>query len=128
MSEAQVRLYSTTCAGTLKVRSDILRIKNLLDAKRVQYDEVRRAPITSHFNFFAGVAGLGRFTRPRSSPGAAGGARMTRRCRCRPAPSYRRRCARPLTPPPACHPFTARRWTWLLSPSGARPCWLAATA
>jgi hypothetical protein len=42
MSSAQIVLYATSSAGTLKVRSDIGRIKILLDAKRVQYEEVRR--------------------------------------------------------------------------------------
>jgi len=35
-----VVLYSSTSAGTLKAKSDIQRIKLLLDAKRVQYEEV----------------------------------------------------------------------------------------
>lgn len=40
MGAPQIVLYASSCAGTLKVRSDIIRIKNLLDAKRVAYDEV----------------------------------------------------------------------------------------
>lgn len=46
MTAPQVVLYSTSSAGTLKVRSDIGRIKILLEAKRVQYEEVRRDAIS----------------------------------------------------------------------------------
>lgn len=42
---ASVVLYATSCAATVKAKSDINRIKNLLDAKRVQYEEVRPRPI-----------------------------------------------------------------------------------
>ena len=38
---APIVLYATSCGATVKVKSDINRIKNLLDAKRVQYEEVR---------------------------------------------------------------------------------------
>lgn len=38
---ATVVLYATSCAATVKAKSDIHRIKNLLDAKRVHYEEVR---------------------------------------------------------------------------------------
>lgn len=41
MPAAEVVLYSTSCAPTHKGKSDITRIKCLLDAKRVHYEEVR---------------------------------------------------------------------------------------
>ena len=37
---SDVVLYSTTSAATLKLKTDIYRIKLLLDLKRVQYEEV----------------------------------------------------------------------------------------
>ncbi|KAL4422326.1 hypothetical protein ABPG75_008523 [Micractinium tetrahymenae] len=40
MPGAHVVLFSTSCAPTAKGKSDINRIKCLLDAKRVQYDEI----------------------------------------------------------------------------------------
>jgi hypothetical protein len=42
MSEPSVVLYSTSVPTLPKVRSDIATIKRILDAKRVQYEEVRR--------------------------------------------------------------------------------------
>ena len=90
MSEAQVRLYSTTCAGTLKVRSDILRIKNLLDAKRVQYDEVRRAPITSHFNFCCRCGWAGPLDQAQKQPWACRGSQGDAPAPLPASPSYRR--------------------------------------
>lgn len=40
---AAVVLYASSCAGTRKAKGDISRIKCLLDAKRVQYEEASRA-------------------------------------------------------------------------------------
>jgi hypothetical protein len=40
MSEHSVVLYSTSVPALPKVRSDIATIKRILDAKRVQYEEV----------------------------------------------------------------------------------------
>lgn len=37
---AKVVLYSTTCASTLKMKTDISRVKQLLQIKKVDYEEV----------------------------------------------------------------------------------------
>ena len=36
-----VILYSTSCPTTLKTRTDISTLKHILDAKKVEYEEVR---------------------------------------------------------------------------------------
>ena len=38
---AKVVLYSTSCASTLKMKTDISRVKQLLHIKKVEYEEVR---------------------------------------------------------------------------------------
>lgn len=35
-----ITLYTTTCAGTVKVKTDISRIKHILDLKKFDYEEV----------------------------------------------------------------------------------------
>jgi hypothetical protein len=40
MSPSNVILYSTTFAATLKIRSDITKIKHILDSKKIPYDDV----------------------------------------------------------------------------------------
>ena len=37
---AKVVLYSTSCASTLKMKTDISRVKQLLQIKKVDYEEV----------------------------------------------------------------------------------------
>ena len=37
---AKVVLYSTSCASTLKMKTDINRVKQLLHIKKVEYEEV----------------------------------------------------------------------------------------
>lgn len=39
---AKVVMYMTSTAATLKLKSDIRRMKELLEAKKVIYEEVRR--------------------------------------------------------------------------------------
>jgi hypothetical protein len=41
MSPANVILYSTTFAATLKIKSDITKIKHILDSKKIPYEDVR---------------------------------------------------------------------------------------
>lgn len=41
VSMAKVVLYSTSCASTLKMKTDISRVKQLLHIKKVDYEEVR---------------------------------------------------------------------------------------
>lgn len=41
MSPSTVILYSTTFAATLKTRSDITKIKHILDSKKIPYDDAR---------------------------------------------------------------------------------------
>lgn len=49
MVGAHIVLYSTSCAPTAKGKADINRIKNLLDAKRVRYEEVSRGSAITNF-------------------------------------------------------------------------------
>lgn len=37
---AKVVLYSTSCASTLKMKTDISRVKQLLHIKKVEYEEI----------------------------------------------------------------------------------------
>ena len=43
---AKVVLYSTSCASTLKMKTDISRVKQLLQIKKVDYEEVCKRPHT----------------------------------------------------------------------------------
>ena len=38
---ATITFYVTSCAATLKARTDITKIRHLLDAKKISYEEVR---------------------------------------------------------------------------------------
>ncbi len=64
MVSAQIVLYSTSCAPTAKGKSDINRIKNLLDAKRVQYDEVGGGLLNETFDWLLASAGFPRTSLP----------------------------------------------------------------
>lgn len=39
----KILFFTTSCPSTLKVRGDIERITQILNAKRIQYEEVRLA-------------------------------------------------------------------------------------
>lgn len=49
---ATVILYSTTCASTLKMKTDIMHLKHILDTKKIVYEEVGLANITTN-NYFS---------------------------------------------------------------------------
>lgn len=53
----KVVLYCTSVATTLKTKTDITKIKHILDAKRVQYEEVRAADACEALDQFANVWG-----------------------------------------------------------------------
>lgn len=38
---AEIVLYTTTFAATVKIRSDITKIKHILTSKKIVYEEVR---------------------------------------------------------------------------------------
>ncbi|KAL6771805.1 hypothetical protein ACKKBG_A27870 [Auxenochlorella protothecoides x Auxenochlorella symbiontica] len=55
----QVVLYSTTSAATLKVKTDITKIRHILDAKKVPYEEVDLASTPERrASMLAGSEGL----------------------------------------------------------------------
>jgi hypothetical protein len=49
-SMSNVVFYMTTCPSTSKMKSDIYRVKALLDAKKVVYKEVRSLPCWNTYN------------------------------------------------------------------------------
>ena len=42
MAAPAIVLYSTSCPGTSKARSDIATLQLILDVKKIPYEEVRR--------------------------------------------------------------------------------------
>ena len=48
---AKVTLYSTSCAATLKMKTDISRVKQLLLIKKVEYEEVSEVSRRQHIQW-----------------------------------------------------------------------------
>lgn len=51
---SNVVFYMTTCPSTSKMKSDIYRVKALLDAKKVVYKEVRMRAVLLHLQYYTG--------------------------------------------------------------------------
>ena len=118
-------LYSTTCAGTVKVRSDITRIKQLLEVKRVQYEEASDSSSVADFESLASPRAAACPPRCSSRVGARA---LQPRAGWASGCGAATRLPPPATPPPAAIGCRCCRSTCLRSLTGARRCWPATAA